>query len=371
MGTAVRHVTTLTLAVIITIAQVGAASAFDLTFGSRVRTNFGYTVDSHLRTENGDEGATRGFFSVLGSSYFRATFTSDDKKVGVRAEMGLASSAMTRRHVFGWYRIGSFKIVAGNTESDVDLLYAPNQHMGTTDLQGWGMVKALRQPIISLNWKSGGMAAQLAIRDHRENLVPVNMSTTGVDVYWTAPTVAGAFRYSHKYFTVNPSFQWAMTQYEGQPDNTDGSAQSWVVKLPVKLMYGPVSIIADIHYGHNLAGEFVDQPDFALPVVKSNGMIENTLSYGGFASAQFKQERWSLTTGVGYEKYDNDAWRETLGYAQDEFHRVAWYMTLALHLHSNLTFFPEVMYQKTGEDPVTGESMGSRWYVGMQIRFLF
>ena len=95
------------------VALAAPSFAFDVSFGGRVRTDFGYNYNSEEQTQNGTDSVVRGFFSVASSSYFRATFNSKDKKVGVRIEMGLGGT-MTRRTVFGWYTIGNCKLVAGN-----------------------------------------------------------------------------------------------------------------------------------------------------------------------------------------------------------------------------------------------------------------
>ena len=243
--------------------------------------------------------------------------------------------------------------------------------MGSTDLEGWGVVKSSRQPIIALDWKSGGLEAQFAIRDHREDLVPINMNTTGVDVYWILPSFVGTVLYNAKYVSIAPTMQWALTNYEGNPSQEDNSAQSWVVKFPLKATLGPLSLTGDLNYGENLAGEFASQPSFAVPVIQNSGAISNTISYGGYAVLQYSQDSWTLTGGVGYEKYDNDEWVKTLGYAVSEYHRIAYYANFAYKVHENITLLPEVLFEQTGDNPETGLDEGSRLYVGLQIRFLF
>ena len=89
----------LALAVAMVLAFSASAFAFDVTFGRRVRANFGYNYTSEEGTQNGSDANIRGFLNVSSSSYFRATFASKDKKVGVRIEMGLGST-VTRRPVF-------------------------------------------------------------------------------------------------------------------------------------------------------------------------------------------------------------------------------------------------------------------------------
>ena len=371
MGVAARLVIIVTVASIATLAQLGSCFAFDLQFGGRVRTVFGYNIASEGNTENGEKSVTRGFLYVPSTSYFRATFSSDDKKVGMRIEMGLGSSSMNRRHVFGWYRFGNFKITAGNTDNLFDAYVPQNQLMNNEDLEGWGAIQANRLPQIAISWERDGLQAQFAIRDHRNELAPLNLNTNGVDVYWMLPAMAGTISYTSQYFAVSPTLHWSLTHYEGDDPKNDNSAQSWIAKLPLKGTFGPFTLTGDIHYGENVAAEFASQPEFAMPVLNDSGSIKNTVTYGGFVSLQFKQETWAITTGAGYDKYENDAWESELGYVRDEYHRIAWYLNFAYQLHPNMTLYPEVLYEQAGEDPTDGKDSSTNLYVGMQIKFQF
>jgi hypothetical protein len=141
-----------------------AAPAFaDETFGGRVRWQWGYEADSEELTDNGDTDIVSGFMSVSGTSYFRVTFESKDKKVGVRIEIGL-DRTVTRRPVFGWYTIGNCKIVAGNnyTWAGDGVIGAASWLIDPTG-GGMGLTYHGRRPMVALEWRSGNFGVQVGL----------------------------------------------------------------------------------------------------------------------------------------------------------------------------------------------------------------
>lgn len=97
----------------------------------RALLDVGYTMNSQERTASGDS-VTAVFMNIPGHSYLRGLWMSDDKKAGAHAELGLNSHAFngtgsTLRYIYGWYKIGACKLVAGHTDSTFgSLAYSPS-----------------------------------------------------------------------------------------------------------------------------------------------------------------------------------------------------------------------------------------------------
>ena len=348
-------------AVALLVAFAAPSFAFEVNFGARVRTNFGYVYSSEERTDNGSDAVTRGFFDVSSSSYFRATFTSKDKKVGVRIEMGLGST-MTRRTVFGWYTIGNCKLVAGNNYT-----WAGDGVIGhsswLTDLTGGGMGLNYfgRMPMIALEWRSGNYGVQIGI------FAPTDSQSALNDFGWYLPQlhITGDLKFAM--FQLAPAI--AAVNYQWESVAGDDSYTGYYLGLPVKGTFGPVTVTANGFYAVNGASDF-GQNAWAAPVMTSNGTIEDATSYGGFLEVAYSAGPMKLAGGFGGVHIDNDGWKD-LGYADDSTTQMKAYVTMDYKLHANLTLRPEIGYIDYGDSPVTGTDAGSEWKFGLRFQFVF
>ncbi|KIX16083.1 hypothetical protein [Dethiosulfatarculus sandiegensis] len=114
-----KIITELALAALLAMrAPVLAAEALapSVILGARVNQTIGWQNESHELTNNGQDDATKSFVDLPGNSYFRGKFTSADKKVGVHVGIDLKSN-VARRPVYGWYKVGNCKLLAGNTDN--------------------------------------------------------------------------------------------------------------------------------------------------------------------------------------------------------------------------------------------------------------
>ena len=347
------------------VAFAAPAFAFDVEFGGRVRTDFGYNYTSEEATQNGTDSTIRGFLSVASSSYFRATFTSKDKKVGVRIEMGLGGT-MTRRPVFGWYSIGNCKLIAGNNYT-----WAGDGVIGTaswlTDptTNGVGLNYFGRMPMIALEWRDGNYGVQIGIFEPMADSV-----SNAADFGWYLPQlhVTGDLKFAM--FQLAPAFAIVNYQWEQLAVQTgDSSYTAWYVGLPVKGTFGPVTVMGNLFYAVNGADDFGQHP-MAAPVLVGAGRVEDATSYGGLVEVSYSAGPLKLTGGFGGVYVENDGWTE-MGYSDDSFTQIKAFVTMDYKLHANLTLRPEIGYYDMGDDPETGNDSGNKWMFGLRFQFVF
>ncbi len=357
------------LVVAFAIAMLAAfaipASAFDVTFGARVRTDFGYTYSSEELTDNGTDSTTRGFFNVASSSYFRATFASKDKKVGVRIEMGLGST-ITRRPVFGWYQIGNCKIVAGNNYTWAgDTVIGHSSWLTDLTAGGIGLQYFGRMPMIALEWREGNFGVQVGIFEPQDDAV-----SGAMDFGWYLPQlhITGDLKFAM--FQLAPSIAVVNYQWETGPNGGDSSYIAYNVALPVKATFGPVTISANGFYSQNGANDFGSN-SYDDVVIKSNGDVEDSRSYGGYLEVAYKTGPVKLAGGFGGVLIENDEWIGTNGWADDSTTQFKGYVTMDYKLHANLTLRPEIGYANYGDSPKTGVDAGDEWMFGLRFQFVF
>ena len=338
------------------------AFAFDVEFGGRVRANFGYEYTSEEATQNGSDETIRGFLNVSSSSYFRATFTSKDKKVGVRIEMGLGST-MTRRPVFGWYSIGNCKLVAGHNYTWAgDGVIGHSSWLTDFTAGGVGLNYFGRMPMIALEWRDGNYGVQIGIFEPQDDGI-----SGGQDFGWYLPQLHVTADVKFAMVQLAPAFAIVNYQWEGQTG--DSSYTAWYVGVPVKATLGPVTVTGNIFYAVNGADDF-GQNSYASPVMVNNNRLQDANTYGGMVEVAFKTGPLKLAGGIGGVYVENSGWSDS-GWADDSTTQMKLYLTMDYKLHANLTLRPEIGYYDMGDDPETGEDAGNKWLFGLRFQFVF
>lgn len=344
------------------------APAPSIVLGARVNQTLGYQGKSKELTNNGSDDINKSFTDLVGNSYFRAKFTSADKKVGVHAEIGLKST-VGMRHVYGWYKVGNCKLVAGNTDNWLGNPYWGVHKLNAApgdDLLGWGKMWAPRRPQVQLNWTSGSFGLQFALEKAE------SVSVAGVDVYNAIPRATIAAQYKTGVFSTTPGFNYVRYDMEGMAKGVDDNFSSWAFVLPVKVQVGAFRVLAEGHYGSNVGFGYSGYgSDLAKMVIKSNGDYEDTKNYGGFLEASYKINALRVAFGFGYEYFSNDEWKDSLGYKEDNYSRQLFYVSLPYKVHRNFTIYPEFNYLNHGDNPVDGEDKGNEWVIGVLFRFVF
>lgn len=348
---------------------------FNTSFGGRIIVDFAYQWTSKEATANGDDDIVDNFIDVNGHSYFKAVFTSDDKKVGLRTEIGLKPT-VGWRYCYGWWNIGGgLKLLAGNSDTWMDTGAAFDEKLSPIEDLGWyGYSDTNRDPEIWMEYDGGGVfAMQFGLRNPTPP-VPVTpvgrLPMAGVDEYNTIPGVWFAAKVKTSMFTVTPGMYYAMVSYEGLDSHYDDTNHEWEVNLPVELNLGMFSMVLAAHYGANLAGDFSDRA-LSTAVVKSDGSFEDTYQFGGLVSFKFSFGPAAVSFGAGFENYTNDEWKDTLGYKNDDYTVVGYYITVPYQVHKYFTLRPEFVYLANGENPADGEDMGDEWFLGVEFRFQF
>lgn len=351
------------------VAATASWAAPRMELSARVIQDFYWRNLSKERTNNQNDDVTTLVEDLNSKSYLRAKFFSEDKKVGAFAEIGMPSS-INLRHAYGWARLGNFTFKAGQTDTWVDAGAPFNQQFSASQLRGFGHAIVLRRPQLSAAWTSGAWGGQVAFILPRAAADPVGLSTAGTDKYYQLPLIALIGRYQSKHFSLTPSVNYVRVDYEGLASGLDDSTGTYLLRLPMTLSWGGLSLVAQIHYGANFANEYVNYPDQARPVLKGDGKMEDTMVLGGLISLKYKIGSLTLAGGFGLERFDNDAWKDDLGYKKDSFTRKAWYLDLGWKPHQNLTIYPEIVYYDYGDDPASGTDGGSEWRAGLQFRFV-
>ncbi|KIX16082.1 porin [Dethiosulfatarculus sandiegensis] len=342
------------------------APAPSIVLGARVNQTFGYQNKSKELTTNGQDDITKSFVDLQGNSYFRAKFTSADKKVGVHTEIGLKST-VGMRHVYGWYKMGNCKFLAGNTDNWAGAPYW-NYHKANAapggDLLGWGKMWAPRRPQVQLTWSSGNFGLQFALEKAAEVDVPF------ADVYNKIPRATLGFQFKTASFSTTPSVNFARYDWEGGPIGIDENVEAWAFILPVQVNAGAFKVIAELHYASNPGVGWSGYSADLGPQLKDDGSFEATTNYGGYVDASYKVGALRIALGFGYEHFANDAWKD-YGFKEDSFSRQLFYLSLPYTVHKNFIMYPEFNYLNHGDSPVDGDDQGNEWVLGILFRFIF
>lgn len=341
-----------------------------IVLGARVNQTIGWQNKSKELTNNGKEDITKSFVELPGNSYWRAKFTSADKKVGVHVEIGLKSS-VGMRHVYGWYKVGNCKLLAGNTDNWHGAVYWNYHKLDAApggDVLGWGKIWAPRRPQVQLTWMAGNVGIQVALEK------AAGVSFSGADVYQKFPRASLSAQFKSGGFSTTPSIGFVRYDFEGMPSGIDSTFDVWAAILPVKISAGAFTIQGELHYGANIGVGYAGYPGLAgysLFSFKSNGDFEDTKTWGGYIDASYKVGALRIALGFGYENFTNDEWKNTWGFREDNFARKLFYLSLPYKLHKNLTLYPEFNYLDHGDDPMTGKDAGNEWVLGLLFRFIF
>jgi hypothetical protein len=331
-----------------------AAPAFaDTTFGGRVRWNYGYKADSEELTDNGEDATVSGFMSVSSSSYFRVTFESKDKLVGVRIELGLGDT-VTRRPVFGWYTMGNCKIVAGNNYTWAgDTIIGASSWLIDPTAGGFGMTYHGRRPMIAIEWRSGNFGVQVA-------LLEPQMDMAMDDFRWVLPTLNVTLDAKFGSIQVAPAF--GITHYMWEAESGDDSLVAWFIGVPAKISFGPVDVKVAFMYSVNGSAD-AGQNDLASPILV-NGEVEDSKSYGGWLQVGYSAGAVSVHFGAAFVTIDNDT------FVSDDVTQFKYYVHLQYKLHKNLVIRPEIGFIDYADDQYDNEA-GSSFQVGLRFQFVF
>ena len=351
------------------------SAAFTVKMGARINQQIGWDFTGKEQSVNGKDGLIDSFVSLANTSYLRATFMSEDKKVGAMLEAGLSDGTFIyTRRAYGWYTAGGFTLLAGRTDNwqGGAGAYWTQQKLvqGPTPSEAWGWGKAWhpRMPKLQLTWRSGALGFQASLEKPID--MPLNYPVGGVDVVSNFPAVGMALDYSGKSFSVTPAFIWTQWQAKGDTAGFDGSLNAYGFILPFAFKTGGFKLILEAHYAVNPAGLYQNYNTYGRAVTADMG-FEDTRLWGGLGEASYTAGKLTLALGVGLESYSNDAWKTSLGWKEDNTTRWLGWLALPYAAHEYLTVRPEIDCFSFGDNPETKTDGGYTWIFGVQFRFVF
>ena len=362
-------------AALVVAFSVPAFAAYTVKMGARVNQEIGWSFTSKERTINKKDDVVDSFVNLVGNSYLRAKFMSEDKKVGAHIEIGMKEgSNIGTRHAYAWYKMGNCTFLAGQTDNwqGGKGIYWASQKLAEGDsggdALGWGKAWVPRQPKVQITWQSGAFGVQAALEKPRN--LPVDYSVSTVDIVNKIPTVSLAVNYSGKYFEITPAFMWTQWQAEGDTRGYEDSINAYGVILPIAIKVGGFKVILEGHYATNPAGLYSNYGDYGVAVFKNND-IEDTRLVGGYGEVSYVTGALRIAVGAGVESFTNDAWKSTLNYKDDSMTRWMGWIALPYQAHKYLSIRPELNYYTYDDDIETGDDGGNEWIIGVLFRFVF
>lgn len=361
------------LAVVVAFSAPAFAGA---TLHVRALTDVGYRFLSKERNVSGKQ-LTTVFCNIPSHSYLKGLYISDDKKVGAHAEFSIKAVSHTNavglRYLYGWYKVGNCKLVAGQTDGWFgSLAFAPFQHLGLNYgkllLLGWGLVYSDRFPQVRFEWESGGMGFSIAIVEPGASVGFFDATGTALGApYATFPRFDLALKFVAGGFLTMPGFSFSQrkVQYPDGLPNFQEEVTTWCAWLPVKFTAGAFTVKAQGFYGINMGYEYTL---FSTEVIAQSGNdFEDTTSYGGNLAVEYKIGAMTLAAGGGVVYSKNDAW----GPARDNTTRYMGFVSGRYQVTPNFYVHPEFSYYDYGKSIADDRTMGNEMLLGMQIGFIF
>lgn len=423
------------MALAVPVMAASEAPGYGVVIGGRIKADLGWQFLSKEQSPNYDydtdtgDAITNFFLTSNSNNYLRAVFTSADKNTGVFIEYGFGSwsnnsnrgidadnEPIALRHAYGWWKVGSCKLIVGQFGSRVGDA-AANQWLGTTkagkvNLQGFGFIGSSRNPKVAFEMAVNEMFGfNVAIgQAGSENSLASSLqgayTGTGIATNSWLPKFELVFDFTFSgdwgNLMISPgggiSYQKIKENDELMGgDFDDNSVLAWVVVVPVRFNYGPFRATLNAYYGHNVDtdwtgennitstpffsltsfGMYGGQPgSLAAAQLNDNGQweIEDTKTWGvGLDLGYTFTEQLSLSVGGGVTALKNSAW-DVGGDSKDNYYRFGVYAALPYKLTSNFTIAPEIGYYNYGDEVANfdkSDKVGDEWLVGIHFQFLF
>ena len=356
-------------------AWAASSPGASVTISGRMLTDIGWWSRSKELTTSGKSVGTS-FVNMPGHSFLRARWRTADATMGGRIELGLKSlqptASVSLRYAYGWYRYGRCRLLVGQTDNWFgSLAYAPKQYLGLNNnahllLFGWGFLWPHRVPQVQFALIEKSWGLQLALEEPR-----VKTPFFGSDIYFTFPRVSLTGYFKTKSFMTHPGFSFVRHEFEGTVPPQSDHYDTWAFVLPIKFTAGAFTLKFQGHFGKNFHTEYPFYPVLSGPTASNTSQnIQDTWTYGGMLSAEYKVGALTLIGGVGYERFQNDSWSRN-GWKNDDIVHKAYFVAVPYQVNKYFGIHPEFAYYDYGDDPETGSSAGNEWMLGVQFRFIF
>jgi len=367
-----KRLLTVTLAVALVFAFTIPASA-DFKMGIMSYTDIGYSITSEDRQKvlTGNDNADSKYQAFVDTPIHNRLYGKfSNENMGGYYEMGVGGDGVSFSHedeyfrkLYGWYKIGNFRIESGHTEPLGNSRFNPTQLLGLNEyghiiLQGWGNLY-MRNTMVDVEYSSGPFRAAVAAQSPSIN--PVNLEGENYQPTWQW---AAQLDYRSKMFWATLSGTFGYFDTDEEPSGADDSAVAWEATLMLEFKLGFFTVRLQPYYGQNIANLGYGGMADATAVVDVNGKVEDTDCWGGYIDFTFGGDPFLVHLMGGYAGADNDAY-------DDESQRWAVVVRGAWKVAANFTLSPEVGYYDYG-DTVTGDiDQGSQVLAGVQFQFVF
>ena len=400
-------------------ALADEAPGYGVTIGGRIRADMGWQINSkeHQWGNKSGSSITNFFATVNTNSYLRALFTSADKTTGAHIEFGIGSyinrnnngeagaDSVALRFGYGWWKIGSCKLLVGQFAGRLGDRYLPGNNLGhtksgKTDLMGFGFIGGTRNPKIALQMDvNENFGFEIALGQAGSEATDIDMYSEAVrGVASTSsylPRLEVVLDFKLGDFMLSPGAGISYNKFDiSDPySNVDDYSLSYLLWLPLRYKSGPFNFVINGFYGQNTdtdwTGEqntnwsdsgmpksgrhYAGQPG-VLPMLKGDDIEDSKYWGAGFGFGYTFTDTVSVKTGAGFANIKNDAWDVNGG--KDNYTRWGAFISLPYKVSSNFTVSPEVAYYNYGDVvgvDTTGreDEAGDEWLIGVNFQFLF
>lgn len=370
-----KRLLTVTLAVALVFAFTIPASA-DFKMGIMSYTDIGYSITSEDRQKvlTGNPNADSKYQAFVDTPIHNRLYGNfSNENMGGYLELGLGYGGNDVgfstgedeyfRILYGWYKIGNFKIEAGHTTPLGASRFNPTQLLGLNEgfhiiMIGFGNLYE-RVTMVNLEYSSGMFRA--AVGANTPNVTPVALQGTGYNPTWQW---AAQLDLRTKMFWATLAGTFGYFDTDEEPSGADDSAVAWEANLMLQFNLGWFTVRLHPYYGQNLTNLGYGGLANAAAVVDVNGKVEDTDCWGGYIDFTFGGDPFLVHLIGGYAAADNDTY-------DDEQQRWAVVARGAWKVAANFTLSPEIGYYDYGDTVVGDVDQGSQILAGVQFQFVF
>ena len=354
---------TITLAMAL-VAMFAVPAMADFKMGSETYVDMGYWFQDEdrpgLTSDKWDAFLDTAQYSRLNGTWFNENMSAY-MEVGMGREAN--STNVNFRKLFGTYKFGTFKFLAGETE----LIGSSEKNVSQLLGEGAG------GKIIGLGFGNLYTRTTQARIEQRTGIwywgisanTPIVVGDMEGQPYSPTWLWAGVFGVRSKMFWATLGGNISYTATDDEPAGADDSVTAWLIDLHTDIKLGFVNIRVHPYYGQNIQNLGYALLDDANAVaVDANGQIENTDCWGGYVDVTIGGDPFVVHLMGGISVADNDFYTDS---------QERWFAGVrgAYKVGANFTISPEFGYYDYGDNQFGGADNGFDWVGGVQFQFIF
>jgi len=351
-------------AVVLVVAFTAPAFAAEWSFYGSARMSMFWTNKDWQDSQSAaleDDTNTMGH-QLQGNSRFGANVKAGDNLVG-RVEMGMSSSNVATRIIWGEYDFGGFKLGVGQHYAPVDYLISNQVFDGDQDLLGYGAIYQGRKPMVQA--KIGGFKFAFVSPQSSTTLVDpeTGASYGGLDTEISWPKLEASYQLKAGGFSGK--VMGGYNQYKVLGIDKSETLDSYVLGLGAKFNMGPFMFGGDVYYGKNLGnyGFVTGGNGNAGYDIADEDLLDNT-GFGWMFVANFKMsDMLTFEGGLGGTKYEMDN-------TADDDDTASWYVNATINFAKGVFIVPEIGQNNNGKD-FAGNDQSKVTYYGLKWQINF